>query len=386
MRKLIFIFFLFSFVVKGQDPDSVRNKKPELSGYIKTMEQFSFIDSPDTASLSSLVHNRLNFKWMPIDHWLLRVEARNRIFYGDQIKANPKFMKAIGEDQGAMNLSKVWVDEYSVGVHSMIDRALINYSGKHLDVTVGRQRINWGLNMIWNPNDIFNTYNFFDFDYEERPGSDAVRVQYNWGGFSSVEFAAKKGKADDDHTAAMLFKGNSHSYDYQGMAGIYKKDVVLGLGWAGNIKEAGFKGEFSYFHPYENLADTSGILNGSVSFDYSFSNGLYVHLSGYYNSAGSDNLNLFSSQQFFIVNPKQLLPFKYAGFLQFSKQITPLFMLGLSNIYSPANDTWVIVPSAQYSIASNWEITLLGQSFFSDVNNVYRSLGNSAFLRFKFSF
>lgn len=41
--------------------------------------------------------------------------------------------------------------------------------------------------MAWNPNDWFNTYNYFDFDYEERPGTDAIRVRvYFKDGMSSL--------------------------------------------------------------------------------------------------------------------------------------------------------------------------------------------------------
>lgn len=385
MKRIIYIFLLFSLTFKAQDSITKKFNLPEINGYLKYMEQFSFIDNPDTNSATSLIHNRFNLKWSK-KNWLLRLGMRNRIFYGDQLKLNPNFMKIIGEDQGAVNISKVWVQGYNIAIHSIIDRALINYNKNHWDVTVGRQRINWGVNMVWNPNDIFNAYNYFDFDYEERPGSDAVRVQYMWKGFSAIEVAAKKGKNADDYTAAMLFRSNKKGYDFQTLAGVAQKDLLLGLGWAGNIKNAGFKGEFTYFHPYEHINDTTGVLSGCMSLDYSFKNGLYLHVSSYYNSKGNETLNTLSTQQFLNVSAKQLLPFKYSGFFQLSKQINPLFTIGLSNIYSPTNNTWIVVPDIQYSMATNWEITLLGQSFFADKNNVYRSIGNSIFLRLKWSF
>lgn len=385
MKTWCYIFFVISFSLTAQDSVVSKHSLPELRGYLKYMEQFSFINNPDTHSLSSLVHNRLNLKWAP-GHWLFRVEARNRLFYGDQIKNNPDFMNVIGKDPGAINMSNVWWEGYGTGIHSIIDRALINYNNKNWDVTIGRQRINWGLNMVWNPNDIFNTYNFFDFDYEERPGSDAVRIQYQWKGFSAIELAAKKGNEDDDYTAAVMYRSNRSEYDYQTLCGVSQKDLLVGLGWAGNIKEAGFKGEFTYFHPYENLPDTSGLLSGSLSLDYSFKNGVYLNFSSYYNSNGNDQLDFLNTQQFFNINVKQLLPFKYSGFFQISKQVNPLINVGLSNIYSPTNNTWIVVPSVNYSLASNWELTLLGQCFFADVNEVYRTLGNSIFLRLKWSF
>ena len=39
------------------------------------------------------------------------------------------------------------------------------------------------MNLVWNPNDLFNAFSFVDFDYEERPGSDALRIQKYTGYF-----------------------------------------------------------------------------------------------------------------------------------------------------------------------------------------------------------
>ena len=81
--------------------------------------------------------------------------------------------------------------EKSFFLNTTIDRLWVDFNYGKLQVRAGRQRINWGQTLIWNPNDIFNAYSFFDFDYIERPGSDAVRVQYYPGSSSSVEAAVK---------------------------------------------------------------------------------------------------------------------------------------------------------------------------------------------------
>ena len=49
-------------------------------------------------------------------------------------------------------------------------------------------------------------------------------------------------------------------------------EIVLGGGWAGNIKKAGFKGELSYFIN-NNFNNT---LSLSTSLDYSFKDGYYL--------------------------------------------------------------------------------------------------------------
>ncbi|MFV8328270.1 hypothetical protein [Flavobacterium sp. ZS1P14] len=64
-----------------------------------------------------------------------------------------------------------------------------------------------------------------------------------------MELAYRPGKNKDEHTAAFLYKFNKWKYDFLFLGGMYQTDYVVGSGWAGNIKEAGFKGEMSYFIP-----------------------------------------------------------------------------------------------------------------------------------------
>ena len=70
---------------------------------------------------------------------------------------------------------------------------------------IGRQRINWGVNLAWNPNDLFNAYSLIDFDYQERSGVDAIRFQYYTGEMSSIEFAIQPGENIDKSIIAALF-------------------------------------------------------------------------------------------------------------------------------------------------------------------------------------
>ena len=84
----------------------------------------------------------------------------------------------IGTDQGWVDLSWNLLDEQSFFLNTTIDRLWVDLNYGKFQARIGRQRINWGQTLVWNPNDIFNVYSFFDFDYVERPGSDAIRLQY----------------------------------------------------------------------------------------------------------------------------------------------------------------------------------------------------------------
>ncbi|HSM63564.1 MAG TPA: hypothetical protein VK833_06475, partial [Gillisia sp.] len=333
---------------------------------------------------TTLLHNRLNFKYIPSTSLTARLEVRNRVFYGDNVQNIPGFSGYISQDSGIADLSWNIIDNRDLLFNSTIDRALINYTKGDWDITVGRQRVNWGMNLIWNPNDIFNTYNFLDFDYEERPGSDAIRIQYYTGDFSKIELAAKKGKSGDDKIIAAMYKFNKASYDIQLITGVYKKDWIIGAGWAGNLKDAGFKGEISYFVPYETYSDSENVLSTSVSVDYAFKKGLYIYGSILYNSSAEDSSSKLENLLYSSLSAKNLMPFKYSGFLQLAKEFTPIFRGTFSSIYSPTNHSVILMPSLDYSVATNWDLNFTGQSFFEFENP--KNLGNSIFVRLRWSF
>ena len=356
-----------------------------VKGYIKYLEQVSFAGDATNMLSDNLIHNRLNFRYQPNKHFNFRLEIRNRIYYGDLVKSYPDFASLVTSSNETFNLSTNWINKNSVLFNSTIDRASVEYMGGKWDVTIGRQRINWGINTVWTPNDIFNTFNYFDFDYEERPGSDAVRIQYNLKASSSLELAVSPGKTIDKSTEAVMYHFNKLNYDFQIFSGVYNQDYTAGAGWAGNIKDAGFKGEVSYFTPTSHFADSNAVA-ASVSVDYAFKNGIYILVSALYNSAGNDSILNIAQLTNESLSAKNIFPFKYTAFAQISYSFTPILKATLGAMYSPAGNSVIILPSISYSIADNWILDLTGQSFFSEQNNSYTSLGNSIYLRMKWGF
>jgi len=384
MKKLGIVCLLFIILNGFNITAQEKEKELFFTGYIKNLHEFSFIDNLDQLQWTTLLHNRLNFKYIPSDEFTVRLELRNRLYYGDGVRKITGFSNIISRDDGLFDLSWNMIDDGNVVFNSTIDRALINFTKRKWDITLGRQRVNWGMNLVWNPNDIFNTYNFLDFDYEERPGSDALRVQYYLGDFSKIELAAKKGRSKDDYIVAAMYKFNKWSYDIQLITGIYQKDWVIGTGWAGNLKNAGFKGEVSYFIPYQAYFNSDNILSASLSVDYAFQKGLYINSSVLYNSSEENSASNLESLMYVDVNAKRLMPYKYSGFLQLSKEISPILSSSMSFIYSPTNQSIIAMPSLNYSLTTNWELNFTGQSFFE--LDGYKSLGNSIFIRFRWSF
>ena len=376
----LLVLLLHCFGVTSQENEH----KLLLSGYIKNLHELSFMDNFKQLNYDGHIYNRLNFKYIPTEEITMRIEFRNRIIYGNNVKNFIGFSNIVTRDNGWVNLSWNLINNENILFNAAIDRALINYNKGNWDLTLGRQRVNWGMNVVWNPNDIFNTYNFLDFDYEERPGSDSFRAQYYLNDFDKLEVTAKKGRGENDYILATMYKFKKWSYDVQLIAAMDEKDWIMGTGWAGNLKNAGFKGEVSYFVPKENSGEFEDVLSASVSVDYAFKNGIYINGSALYNTITDASSGNFENLMYNNVTAKNLMPFEFSGFFQLSKEFSPIFSGSMSTIYSPTNQSAIIIPSFDYSLATDWALNFTGHSFFEFED--YKAIGTNLFVRLRWSF
>jgi hypothetical protein len=418
-RQLIIFFLAFLPIISLQAQDNIDEPKWSFKGYLKNMSTFSW--SPivgDTLWYDNLTHNRLNLAWYPSDEFTVIIEMRNRLFLGASVGNIPNYSELIDVNNDFFDLSYNLVSSESAVLNIMFDRLYVQWAKNNWEVKVGRQRINWGVNLAWNPNDWFNAYSFFDFDYEERSGSDAVRVTYYTGVASSVEVAGKIADSFDTFAAAGMFKMNKFNYDIQFLGGLAQGDVSLGTGWAGNLGLASFKGELTYFipviettantnfatnplPPFDYLLDGNGnrikqserysqMFLGAISVDYSFRNSLYLNGSVMYSSIGDYNANLFGSavgQQLGKFTVRDLSPYPWSSFIQASYQVSPLLFVGGAFMFYPGTNNIFINPFLTYSVVQNLDIDLIGQLFYGDKpNGSYDAISKSVFARMKWSF
>jgi len=356
----------------------------EFGGYLSNMQSAMIPYWDGSWITDNTIHNRLNLKWYISPSFRTNIEVRSRFIYGESIKTIPYYAKLINNEQGWFDLSANLFEGKSYLMHSTIDRLWIDFSKGNLQVRAGRQRINWGQNMMWNPNDIFNAYSFFDFDYVEKPGSDALRIQY-YTGVSSLAEAAVKVDQNDDITAAGLFRFNKWNYDIQLLAGMLNsEDYVAGIGWSGDIKGAGFRGELTYFHPRKQFSDTSGFMIVGVSADYTFENSIYLLAEFLYNGYDLSILN-FSAFYFMPLSVKTLSFTDYSIGLQIAYPFTPLLNGNLALMYFPSMDAVFTGPTLDLSLKDNLFISLIAQYFNGKFTDQKEDLG-FGFIRLKWNF
>ena len=382
--KWLFILFFCSCyqILMAQDSLSVTHQKISFNGYIKNLSSYSIYKLGQQNTFGNLVHNRFNVKWKPSAAISFAAELRNRVFWGDQISRIPDFAGRLRNSNEAWNLQKAWISNNNLVFHTNVERLYVDLKKEKWQARIGRQRINWGMATLWNPNDIYNAYNFLDIDYEERPGSDAISLQYKLSDFSHIEFVYSSSGKQKQIAAARYFL-NRWNYDLQFISGIYHGTATLGMGWAGSIQETGFKGEAQYYFAGK---DSASQLNLTLALDHAFKHGWYLTVGGLYNSRGL-NRNLNNPGELNLnLSSRNLMPARFSWLLAGRKEISPLSSASCTVVYSPQLDLLILSPSISYTISPQLDADLIWQSFFLRYQGSFQGLQDIGYLRFKWSF
>lgn len=382
MKTVVTIILICVTFVNLKAQDSSVQNKFTMNGYLKGLASYQIDKSSKTSLADQLMHNRLNLKWKLNSQFQFTSEIRNRLFFGEQIKNDLKFSEKLRNTNEYFNLQKSWTNNEQFVLHTNIERLFTDIKKGKWILRVGRQRINWGIGTTWNPNDMFNSYNFLDVDYEERPGSDAVKLTYNTTTNSNFEFVHSQVKNQNSITAAK-FGFNIWNYDFQFIAGDFKGNATLGVGWAGNIRDAGFKGEIQYYFNSENEQRQ---LNLVVDLDYMFNNGWYASFGGLYNSNGLNKAldNLYELN--LNLSAKNLMPTRYNYILRIKKELSPIAAIGGNMIYAPRVNMIILMPSFNYNISNSLDVDVFIQSFYLKSESRIKSMTDYGIVRLRFSF
>ena len=417
-RSVIIAFFLLlAGGITAQETGDWK-KNWSVTGYHKLLYQHNSINAnfvpqggPITFALPQLntndylYHNRLNIRYYG-QKFTFAAGVRNRIFAGytnsefDQLRADniPPYagfdsFLAYQHQPGYLPLYIPWVQTKAASALTVFDRFYVDMDREKWHLRVGRQRINWGINQQFNPNDLFNPFNLFDIDYEERPGVDAVRYERYTGMLSSWEVAFAPADSLKRTVMAYRYRTNYKGYDFQAIVGKWKTRLALGGGWSGNLKKAGFSGEFTYFLPYKDLpqinpSQTNFVLSTSV--DHAFLKGPFVSLGYLYNYRGTGDPSLLNlvGGSFTTSSPYGPLPFKHTVTSTVLGSFSDLFGGSITFLSTPRAEVFILIPALNYSIKQDLELSVFAQFFMTDnpFEDQYSWFSNALFLRLKQSF
>jgi hypothetical protein len=360
------------------------NDRLSAGGYASWLHMSMFEKPSDNWVNSSMLHNRLNFKLYPGQKTTIAIELRNRFVTGGMIDINPAYAKGLAEDPGWIDLSWNIASGNSYVLNTVVDRAYIDFTAGRFQIRAGRQRINWSQALVWNPNDIFNTYSFFDFDYVERPGSDAVRMTLSTGPASAAE-AVVKMNSENKVTAAALYRFSLLNTDLQFLAGETDQELfTAGLGWSGAAGSFSIRGEATLFTPFGDSGEEKSTVIATAGIDRVFSD-KFTALAQVMYSNNPLNLDSFTELYEGGLTARQLAFSEFSAVGQISYSPIPLLNISLAAIWYPDLDGYFAGPTIDFSLAENVDFTFLWQHFDSMIagEDVIINLG---YIRIKYSF
>jgi hypothetical protein len=383
-------FFLTLVLLLWGGGPALAVQNTDIGGYLQgSLLQFNVPSSANTNKKELheyRLHNRLNLRWDVSSDLFFHGGLRTRLFSGDLVRTSPDYVRELRRDPGLVDLSATLVNQRNLLLHTIADRLYLEWVKSDWLIRAGRQRVNWGVNMITNPNDIFNIYSVYAIDYPERPGSDSLRIQRFTGLGSRVELAISPGRQRRQTVAAGLYGFNFKGYDVQIISAYYRDRLAVGGGWAGNLGGAGFKGEAMLFRDLDkqNEDDTrSTNVIVAVSLDYMFVNGLFVITELLYNRNGGTRNYQSLGTGITADNPSFT---RYQAAVQLSYLIHPLLNASLTGIYYPREEALFFSPSINWSVSKNLDLTILGQFFTGGRNTPLEAAADLYMISLKYSF
>ena len=355
---------------------------PAFRGYLKNLSGITFTSDFDEPQWNNIVHNRIESSWKFTPNLRLQANLRARLFTGYTVKNFQDYGSYLASDGGYFDLSRNILESQRMILNVQSDRLHLSYELNSLEINIGRQRLNWGKSMIWNPNDLFNNYAYLDFDYEERPGTDAIHVQYSWNFASSIDIGIKLADRYNQAVYAAMYRSNIGTYDFQIIGGKYEEEFVIGGGWSGYLNNAGFKGEMSLF--ISDQFDNSYI-NTSIGADYMLKNGIYltgeILYNGGYNHVRNGVRGLMDPPK-----ATNLFIAETGYFINASNAISPLINVSLGIMGSTSESIYIFIPQTSVSLTEDIDLLVLAQLASGSLMKSYTNHTNTVFFRVKLSF
>ncbi len=274
------------------------------------------------------------------------------------------------------------VSEKNFTLSHFVDRFYLRHALRKADITIGRQRISWGTGRIWNPTDLFNPINPANFDKIEKDGADAVSARYYLGNFTDLEIVYNAVDEFNESNYGARFRTNFKDYDFSIMGGYFDRRVGVGLDFAGNLFEAGFRGEGIISADKDDL--NSNFVKYILGLDYQFTPELYGLIEYHFNGEGKTNklnyeLNRLISGEILNLNQNYI-------FLQTTYQIHPLLNSASSLNLNLNDGSGFFSGSLTYSLSEDWYLNLGALLPYGDIFEEYWFYPTSVYLKGEFYF
>ena len=346
-----------------------------MTGYIFNLSSYSYIkenrflgifDTPSESSLSDLVRARIR-PTLHLDE-NTRIEAQYEV-NGIISNKNMFVMTEISENkrQIVKLAQNIHTDTHTV-INHYLDRFFIKQIFDFGELSVGRQRVSWGVGRIWQPTDLFNPLNPANFSKIEKDGADVVSAKVYIGNFTDLEIVYNPTMSIYHDNYGARFRTNYKEYDLSLMTGYFDGTYVVGGDFAGNLSDAGFRGEFVYSAVNENVEQD--FLKFILGLDYQFSENIYGLIEYQHNGQGTNYRNQYDFVSLLkgdILN----VGTNYIA-LNANYRLNDLTNIGFGNISNINDSSGFFNISGIYQISQSWQFNLTAMLTYGSKGSEYR--------------
>ena len=295
--------------------------------------EFTWNDFSDKFKLGDYNRLRLNLKAKPSEKVVLNMAVDFFTFHG--MMTAP--LGIYGDGETGSSTEKI-----------NLDRAYVDLYFKHFDISVGKQRVAFGVSYLWAPLDLFNRVNFFE-PKEEKPGANALKVYVPLGKTSSI-------------TGVFAPQSNFES----SRSGLRAQTQLLGIDMALTLMRNGpfntsiygidLRGEnfigwwFEGGYFVDPVEEHYKIV---VGFDYTFpvGTGLYWLNEYFYDSSGQKDSSLYDYD--LLVSGDRFTLGRSYYFSMLRYQISDFISLALTYIANWGDGSYMISPVFSYELLQN---------------------------------
>ncbi len=193
-------------------------------------------------------------------HWDANIDYQLIGIYGDSLKAFKSLSQTslspatvINDDTRLWDLTYVFEEENKHAVLHRLDRINIGYTGDKTVIRIGRQAVSWGNGLMYSPMDIFNPFDPTSIDKEYKTGDDMLYAQYlnSHGDDIQLVYVARRDITTSNiESKAASLAVKYHAFlannEYDLLLARHYNDDLLGIGGAGNLGEAVWRGDLIF--------------------------------------------------------------------------------------------------------------------------------------------
>ncbi|MGD9379960.1 MAG: hypothetical protein PVI51_05280 [candidate division WOR-3 bacterium] len=245
------------------------------------------------------------------------------------------------------------------------DTISLNYARDNIDISrlalwlgreqarivIGKQSLYWGVGRVFRPLDVFNRINYFEPGFE-RPGSNALLGYLALGSLSNIRGILIP-HGDVKKTLAGMRAGTNILKNDIGITAMHQsseKRTIIGGEIAGELVLGYWiEGAFSW-------EDTVNYSRITIGLDYTFPYMIYTLLEYYFDGSGQDDPANYEYAKI-ISGERQTLAQQYI-YTSIGLLYNPFLRPSISAIINLDDDGLIIIPSINYAIFENTELTL----------------------------